>query len=409
MPDTLDRLLQAYAELTVRVGLNVQRGQRLIIIGPLASGGVSLEAAPLVRHITESAYGQARHSSKQSRATSPCSSSGSATRRPRRFPILRPGCRRRCRTCRRRACRAVNLRQRSGSAEERTDRTRGRAAAGHSFSRSPVPGADFPERDELGGDRRGRPGLGREIFPIDCPKMRIARLWDEISRLCRLDRPDPVAAWNEHLEGLAARADCLEPSGIHALKYTGPGTDLTLGLPRSHLWVSGRTASRSGIPLHRQPAHRRSVHHRPQVSRVDGRVRATKPLSYGGTLIEGFSLRFDQGASSRSAPNVARPCCGSSSTPTTARGALGRWRWCPTARRSRNRDCSSTTRCSTRTPPATWRSAPRTSSRCKAATRSTKRRSSRSAETGARSTSDFMIGSGDLDVDGILATARASR
>ena len=56
MPDTLERLLQAYAELTVRVGLNVQKGQRLIIIGPLASGGVSLEAAPLVRHIAASAY-----------------------------------------------------------------------------------------------------------------------------------------------------------------------------------------------------------------------------------------------------------------------------------------------------------------------------------------------------------------
>src|SRR3954462_13954001 len=52
----LDRQLHSYGELAVRVGLNLRAGQRLLIIGPLASGGVSLEAAPLVRHIAASAY-----------------------------------------------------------------------------------------------------------------------------------------------------------------------------------------------------------------------------------------------------------------------------------------------------------------------------------------------------------------
>jgi aminopeptidase len=51
-----ERQLQAYGDLTVKVGLNLRRGQRLLIIGPLASGGVSLEAAPLVRHIVGAAY-----------------------------------------------------------------------------------------------------------------------------------------------------------------------------------------------------------------------------------------------------------------------------------------------------------------------------------------------------------------
>ena len=52
----LDQRLQIYGELAVRVGLNLQRGQRLLIIGPLASGGASLDAAPLVSHVAASAY-----------------------------------------------------------------------------------------------------------------------------------------------------------------------------------------------------------------------------------------------------------------------------------------------------------------------------------------------------------------
>ena len=56
MSNSLDRMLALYGDLAVRVGLNLRPGQRLLIIGPLANGGVSLEAAPLVRHVTESAY-----------------------------------------------------------------------------------------------------------------------------------------------------------------------------------------------------------------------------------------------------------------------------------------------------------------------------------------------------------------
>src|ERR1051325_8892576 len=56
MPTDRDRMLRTYADLTVRIGLNLQPTQRLLIIGPIANGGASLEAAPLVREITASAY-----------------------------------------------------------------------------------------------------------------------------------------------------------------------------------------------------------------------------------------------------------------------------------------------------------------------------------------------------------------
>jgi len=139
------------------------------------------------------------------------------------------------------------------------------------------------------------PGWAARVFPNMSEEAAAARLWDEIGRLCRLDRPDPVAAWEDHLLTLERRAAYLNKRKYNALKYKGPGTDLTLGLPEGHIWVSGRTASRSGIPFTANLPTEEvfSIAHK---DRVDGWVRSSKPLSYGGTLIDGFSLRFAAGA-----------------------------------------------------------------------------------------------------------------
>src|SRR5581483_5564231 len=138
------------------------------------------------------------------------------------------------------------------------------------------------------------PGWGRRVFPDLSVEEAMARLWGEIARLCRLDRPDPVAAWEQHLEQLEARAAFLNSRRYSALKYTGPGTDLTLGLPDGHKWISGRTASLGGIPFTANLPTEEvfSIAHK---DRVDGWVRSSKPLSYGGTLIDGFSLKFEGG------------------------------------------------------------------------------------------------------------------
>src|SRR5439155_11601252 len=124
---------------------------------------------------------------------------------------------------------------------------------------------------------------------------RLSRLWETIVRLCRLDRPDSIAAWREHLASLAARSQHLNHRRYLALRFTGPGTDLTVGLPDGHIWVSGASVTLSGIPfVANLPTEEVfTMAHR---NRVDGTVRATKPLSYGGTLIEDFSLTFKSGA-----------------------------------------------------------------------------------------------------------------
>jgi aminopeptidase len=132
------------------------------------------------------------------------------------------------------------------------------------------------------------------VFPGLAPDSQLEKLWDTIARLCRLNTPDPVASWRRHIEALTARSDQLNRKRYAALQYRGPGTALRIGLPRGHVWVSARTLSRSGIPFTAN-VPTEEVFTMPHCEQVDGDVRSTRPLTYGGTLIEGFTLRFAHG------------------------------------------------------------------------------------------------------------------
>src|SRR5262249_7052316 len=137
-------------------------------------------------------------------------------------------------------------------------------------------------------------GWAAKVFP-DLPRgQQLMRLWEAIAQMCRLDLPQPIEAWEQHLAQLAARRDILNARRYAALKYQGPGTDLTGGLPDQHTWVSGRSATQAGVSfVPNLPTE--EVFTMPHAAHVDGIVRATKPLSYGGTLIEDFTLRFEGG------------------------------------------------------------------------------------------------------------------
>jgi aminopeptidase len=137
-------------------------------------------------------------------------------------------------------------------------------------------------------------GWAARVFPDAPPSERAPRLWEAIGRLVRLDRRDPVAAWEEHLEALARRRDFLNAKRYASLRYTGPGTDFTLGLAEGHLWMAGRSTSRGGITF-APNLPTEEVFTMPHKDRVDGVVSSSKPLSYGGTVIEDFSLTFEKG------------------------------------------------------------------------------------------------------------------
>lgn len=134
----------------------------------------------------------------------------------------------------------------------------------------------------------------RTVFP-DLPEAEaVSRLWDAIFAASRVDGPDPVAAWEAHNAALHARMDALNTHRFAALRFFGPGTDLTVGLADDHEWCGGASASRSGIVCNANiPTE--EVFTTPHKDRVDGTVTSTKPLSYQGTLIDGIQVRFEGG------------------------------------------------------------------------------------------------------------------
>jgi aminopeptidase len=122
----------------------------------------------------------------------------------------------------------------------------------------------------------------------------VARLWDAIFAVCRVDAPDPVEAWLRHDAQLEQRARMLNEKRFAALHFRGPGTDLHVGLADDHLWLGGGTTARNGIRcIPNMPTE--EVFTTPHKDRVHGHVRSTKPLSYQGMLIENIEVRFENG------------------------------------------------------------------------------------------------------------------
>lgn len=138
------------------------------------------------------------------------------------------------------------------------------------------------------------PSWARKVFPDLSEEEAIARLWDAIFTVTRADRPDPVGAWRAHTEALAHRREYLNQRRYEALHFRGPGTDLTVGLANPHVWVGGAWPAQNGIPgVPNLPTD--EVFTAPHRERVNGTVRATKPLSVRGTLIDGIEVRFQDG------------------------------------------------------------------------------------------------------------------
>ena len=138
------------------------------------------------------------------------------------------------------------------------------------------------------------PAWASMIHPEADPDAALAALWREIWHVCRLDEPDPVAAWRARFERLAEVSDKLTALALDALHYEGPGTDLTIGLWRSSTWQGGSMTTVDGID-HAPNLPTEEVFTTPDPERADGTVRSTKPLFTAGDLITGLEVRFERG------------------------------------------------------------------------------------------------------------------
>jgi aminopeptidase len=133
-----------------------------------------------------------------------------------------------------------------------------------------------------------------KIFPDVSAEEAIMKLWEAIFQTCRVDQPDPVAAWKEHIRDLRKHSEYLNTKRYSALHYKAPGTDLTVGLPERHLWLAAQTKAENGVEFTaNMPTE--EVFTMPHKDRVNGTVSASRPFVVAGSIVEDFTVTFENG------------------------------------------------------------------------------------------------------------------
>ena len=134
----------------------------------------------------------------------------------------------------------------------------------------------------------------KRVFPNIPDEEAILKLSDAIFDASRVSCDDPIKAWNEHNAILSTKSDWLNNNNFEYLKYTGPGTDLKIGLADDHEWMGGASVAQNGITCNPNiPSE--EVFTTPHALKVDGYVCSTKPLSYQGSLIDDIQVVFKEG------------------------------------------------------------------------------------------------------------------
>jgi aminopeptidase len=281
-------LLDRYAQLIVRSGVSVARGQELLMTAPV-------DAVPLVRLITEHAY-----KAGASLVTTIYGDDAATLARFEHAPDesfdkatgwLFEGMANAFRSGSARL--AIIGEDPSLLAGQDTDKV---ARANRARSKAYRPALELITSHAINWcvAAAATPAWARSVFPDKSPEAALEALWNAIFTCSRADTPDPVKAWVEHSRYLRQRTDFLNARRYAALRYKGPGTDLTIGLVDGHVWKGGASVAKNGITSNANiPTE--EVFTMPHRDRVDGTVVATKPLSYQGTFIEGIRVRFENG------------------------------------------------------------------------------------------------------------------
>jgi aminopeptidase len=272
----IDERLEAYADLAVRVGANVQEGQTVFL-------NVLVEHAPLGRALARAAY--------------------------------------------RAGARYVDVRYRDDHVRHAMIELGPDEALAHSpewmkmlytamegEAQIWTTGDPEPElMNDLDGERVGRARM-KEVIEIIRDQMiersinwsgvaypnegwarqvygepDVERLWEAVAFCTRLDEADPVPAWRDHMARLEGRAKTLNELDLDAVHYTGPGTDLTVGLNGNARWMSALFRTRDGVEyVPNMPTE--EVFTTPDCRRAEGTIRSSRPLVLEGDIIDGLQL-----------------------------------------------------------------------------------------------------------------------
>ena len=287
---SFDQKLDRLAEIAVRVGLNLQEGQELVLTAPT-------DALPLVRRIVEQAY-----KAGAKFVTTLISDDEIALARYRSAPdesfdfapqwfydgianAFRAG-------AARMAITGANPALLAGQNPQKVSR------ANIAMSKAYKPAMELITRHDINWTivAAATPAWAELVFPGEPEELAMGKLWDAIFRTSRITGDDPVADWKRHGEKLKKRVDLLNAKRYHSLRFFTPdgATDLTVGLADQHLWAGGGTTAGNGIYC--QPnIPTEECFTTPHKDRVHGVVSASKPLSHQGTLIENIRCRFENG------------------------------------------------------------------------------------------------------------------
>jgi aminopeptidase len=142
------------------------------------------------------------------------------------------------------------------------------------------------------------PAWAGHVFPDLPPEQAFDKLSEQVLHVCRLDEDDPVAAWRARAETLMGAAERMNARHFDAIRFRGPGTDLRVGLLPGSRWLAARFETVDGI-VHQPNIPTEEIFTAPDPQRVDGVVRATKPLVVGGSIVRGLEVEFSGGRAVR--------------------------------------------------------------------------------------------------------------
>ncbi len=295
MEKDFEKLLDKYAELILKTGINLQEGQRLIVGTMHERARIPFEAAPLVRKITEKAYQmgsplvevswgdeqlkliRCMHAKKDTLQEFPSWVAGEIEMSVKRGD--------------------AHLGVRGANPDLFRDvdpeligilqRTQAKELA-HVFNYSDQNPSNWCVVNYA------TPVWAASVFP-DLPIAdAVATLWDYIIQFCRLDSPDPIEYWQAHNNDLGSRGRWLTQAQFKSLQIKSPETDLTMELPDGHIWFGGTSTLPNGLE-YSPNIPTEEVCTLPDRTGVSGYLRATKPFTYGGIYIEGMRLEFESG------------------------------------------------------------------------------------------------------------------
>jgi aminopeptidase len=287
---SFDEKLDRLAEVAVRVGLGLREGQELVLTAPT-------DALPLVRRITDHAYRAGALLVTTFYADDPCILSRFAHAPDASFDYAPVWLQDAIATAfkngaARMAIAGANPALLSGQDPAKV------ARANVAASKAAKPAMELITRHEINWTivAAATPDWAKLVFPGQPADHAVAKLWEAIFQASRITGEDPVADWLAHGARLKQRVDLLNAKRFSALHFKSEdgSTDLTVGLADQHQWAGGGTTAGNGIYC--QPnIPTEECFTTPHKDRVDGIVRASKPLSHQGTLIENIRCRFEAG------------------------------------------------------------------------------------------------------------------